>query len=353
MYNSHHHHTEYWQAVQERDTRYDGVFVYAVRSTGIYCRPSCPSRRPHRDQVTFFITPEEADQAGFRPCRRCRPGETDAQIVLVQQACDYLREHFQDAPTLDELATHVSVSPYHLHRIFKRITGVTPRQYTDACRLGHFKASLKNGDSVTRALYDAGFNSSSRVYEGQLGMTPTTYRQGGPDTTIRYAVVACSLGYLLVAATGRGVCAVSLGDTPEDLIARLADEFPAAERVRDDSGLSRWVEDILHYLDGEQHSFDLPLDVQATVFQRRVWEALRAIPYGDTRTYSEIAAAVGQPQAARAVAQACATNPAALVIPCHRVVRKGGDLGGYRWGVDRKRALLAREQAVDGYSYDI
>ena len=334
-----------WQAVQNRDAAYDGAFVYAVRSTGIYCRPSCPARRPRREQVVFFNTLEAASQAGFRPCRRCRPGEVDAQVALVRLACEYIEGHVDDAPTLADLGAHLNVSPYHLLRVFKRIMGLTPRQYIAACRLAQFKAQLKKGETVTRALYDAGYGSSSRLYPGQLGMTPTDYRRGGEGMHVGYTVVECALGYLLVAATQRGVCAVSLGDSGEALETALAEEYPAADIRRDGEGLSRWVNAILDHLDGKLSHLDLPLDVQATAFQQRVWEALRAIPYGSTRSYGEIAQALGQPQAARAVARACATNPAAIVIPCHRVVRQDGDLGGYRWGLERKRALLAQEQA--------
>jgi AraC family transcriptional regulator of adaptative response/methylated-DNA-[protein]-cysteine methyltransferase len=336
----------WWDAVQDRDASYDGAFVYAVRSTGIYCRPSCAARRPRREQVMFFATPQAASQAGFRPCRRCRPGEVDAQAALIRLACEYIERHCEDSPTLGDLSIHLAVSPYHLQRIFKRVMGVSPRQYAEACRLAQFKAHLKKGEMVTRALYDAGYGSSSRLYPGQLGMTPTEYRKGGKGMQIGYTVVKCKLGYVLVAATERGVCAVSLGDSIEMLESALAEEYPAAEIRRDGQSLSRWVGAILDYLEGQPTPLDLPLDVQATVFQRRVWEALRAIPYGSTRSYSEIAQSLGHPQAARAVARACATNPVSIVVPCHRVVRTDGGLGGYRWGLERKRALLAQEKAA-------
>jgi AraC family transcriptional regulator of adaptative response/methylated-DNA-[protein]-cysteine methyltransferase len=336
----------WWDAVQNRDASYDGAFVYAVRSTGIYCRPSCAARRPRREQVVFFATPQAAGQAGFRPCRRCRPGEVDAQAAMVRQACEYIEQHCEDAPTLSDLSAHLAVSPYHLQRLFKRIMGVSPRQYADACRLAQFKAHLKKGEMVTRALYDAGYGSSSRLYPGQLGMTPTEYRKGGKGMQIKYTVAKCKLGYVLVATTERGVCAVSLGDSVEILEAALVEEYPAADIRRDGEGRSRWVGAILDYLEGQPMPPDLPLDVQATAFQRRVWEALRAIPYGSTRSYSEIARSLGRPQAARAVARACATNPVSIVVPCHRVVRTDGGLGGYRWGLERKRALLAQEKAV-------
>lgn len=334
-----------WQAVQDRDRRYDGVFVYAVRSTGIYCRPSCPARRPHRKQVLFFPTPEAAGQAGFRPCRRCQPDAVDFQVDMVRRACDYIERHFEDAPTLTDLGAHLHVSPNHLQRVFKRVTGVTPRQYAEACRLAQLKAQLKAGEPVTKALYAVGYNSTSRLYPGKLGMTPTTYRRGGQGATIGYAVVACALGYLLVAATERGICAVSLGDSVEALEVALVDEYPAADITHDAGTLTQWTGAILRHLDGEQPYLDLPLDIQATAFQQRVWEVLRAIPYGSTRSYSEIARSLGKPKAARAVARACAANPVAVVIPCHRAVRKDGDPGGYRWGLARKRALLAQESA--------
>ena len=343
--------TQYWQAVLSRDRQSDGSFVYAVLSTGIYCRPSCPSRRPRREQVVFFSQPEAAEQAGFRQCRRCRPRGIDTaeeQQVLVERARRYIEAHLEEAVTLAALSAEVGMSPHHLQRLFKRVIGVSPRQYVDACRLDRFKTQIKGGAPVTRALYEVGYSSSSRLYErtdAQLGMTPTTYRKGGKDMNISYTIVDCPLGRLLVAATARGVCAVSLGDADAPLEAALRGEYPAAKIERDERGLGEWVEAILRYLAGQQPQLDLPLDVQATAFQWQVWQALRAIPVGQTRSYSAVAQALGQPTAARAVARACATNPVSLVIPCHRVVREDGDLGGYRWGLERKRALLAQEKA--------
>lgn len=338
-----------WQAILDRDVGSDGAFVYAVRSTGIYCRPSCPSRRPRRDQVIFFPVSEAAERAGFRPCRRCRPQEnTSPQVKWVQHICRYIETHLNDPLTLANLSAEVGISPYHLQRTFKRIMGLTPRQYAEAYRLGRLKTRLREGEDVTRALYAVGYGSSSRVYERaptQLGMTPATYRRGGRGMRISYTIVDCPLGRLLVAATERGVCAVSLGDSDAALEAALSSEYPAAEIDRDEVDLNQWVSTLLNYLNGRQpHLNLLPMDVQATAFQWRVWKELRAIPYGSTRSYGEVARVLGQPTAARAVARACATNPVALVIPCHRVVRKDGDLGGYRWGVERKRALLAQEQ---------
>lgn len=344
----------YWQAVQERDRSRDGTFYYGVRSTGIYCRPSCPSRRPGRPQVVFFEQPAQAEAAGFRPCRRCRPLEAaNYQAEIVQQACRYIEDNVArpaGPPALAELGQQVGLSPFHLQRLFKRVTGVSPRQYAEAYRLGQLKDRLKDQESVTGALYSAGYGSSSRLYEqasASMGMTPASYRRGGSGTAIHYTVADCSLGHLMVAATDKGICAVRLGDDEGKLRDELAREYPAAELHRDESGaLGEWVQEILNYLAGQQPRLDLPLDIQATAFQRQVWEALRTIPYGSTRSYGEVAASLGQPGAVRAVAHACAVNPVALVIPCHRVIRQNGELAGYRWGLDRKRALLEKERAV-------
>ncbi len=340
----------YWQAVLTRDNTSDGAFVYAVRSTGIYCNPSCPSRKPQREQILFFTRPEAAEQAGFRACRRCRPGEPsllENQVELVQQTCRYIESHLEGPVTLATLGEQVHLSPYHLQRVFKRVMGITPRQYAEAYRLGQLKTQLKDGNSVTRALYEVGYSSSSRLYErtpAQLGMTPTVYRRGGKGMCINYTIVNCPLGRILVAATEKGVCAVCLGDSDTSLESTLISEYPSAQIQRDDHQLGQWVNALLDYLSGEQPHLNLPIDVQATAFQWRVWEALQAIPYGSTRSYSEIAQAIGKPGATRAVAQACATNPVALIVPCHRVVRQNGDSGGYRWGKERKQRLLAQEQ---------
>lgn len=342
----------FWQAVLSRDTRFDGRIFFGVRSTGIYCRPSCPARRPRREQVVFFHIPEAAESAGFRSCRRCRPriaSTADPQVEMVRRACRYIEEHLDTLPTLEALSAHTGVSPYHLHRVFKRVAGITPRQYAEACRLSKFKTRVKKGESVTGAMYDAGYGSSSRLYErapSQLGMTPADYRRGGKGTRISYTTAGCSLGRLLVAATEKGVCAVRLGDSNAELEADLLSEYPAADVQRNDETLSKWVEQILNYLEGVQPHLDLPLDVQATAFQWSVWEKLCEIPYGSTRSYREIAKAIGRPTASRAVARAIATNPVALVVPCHRVVREDKSLGGYRWGVERKQALLEREKSA-------
>ena len=328
-----------WRIVLARDRRYDGAFVYAVRSTGIYCRPSCASRRPRRGQVTFFPIPEAAEREGFRACRRCRPTEAagaDPAVALVRETCRALDAPDSEMPKLDR----------RLVRAFKRVLGVTPLQYRDARRVARFKHELKRRPHVTPAVYEAGYGSSSRVYEranAQLGMTPATYARGGAGTEIAFAVVPCSLGRLLVAATPRGLCRVSLGDNATALEADLAAEFPAAQIRKDRSTLEDAVTAILGYLDGREPHLALPLDIRATAFQRRVWQELQRIPYGETRSYADVARRIGRPTASRAVARACATNPAALIIPCHRVVREDGEMGGYRWGLERKKALLARE----------
>lgn len=341
-----------WRAVLDRDARLAGTFVFGVRSTGIYCRPGCPSRRPGREQVVFFPSPQAAEQAHFRACRRCRPREGagfDARAELVKRVCDYIEANPDEPLTLAVLSRQVGMSPYHLHRTFKRIVGITPHQYVRAHRLSALKAQLKKGQGVTTALYEAGYGSSSRLYEGAaagLGMTPATYRRGGIGTKIEYTIVDCPLGRLLVAATDRGVCMVSLGDSDAGLEAALKADYPAAELRRDGGGLGDWVNALLGHLNGDQLHLRLPLDIQATGFQARVWEQLRAIPYGSVRTYGQIARALGRPTAARAVGRACATNPVSLVIPCHRAVGQGGSLVGYRWGVERKRLLLERERAM-------
>ena len=337
-----------WRIVLARDRRYDGRFVYAVRSTGVYCRPSCPSRRPRRAQVAFYSGPDDAEAAGFRACRRCHPrdaGAADPAATLVRAACARL-DAAPEQP-LAPLARALGASPFQLTRAFRRVLGVTPQQYRDARRRERLRAELKRRKHVGPAVYEAGFGSASRVYEradDHLGMTPRTYGRGAPGITIHYAAVPSPLGRLLVGATDRGVCFVSLGDV-EPLEHALKSEFPAARLQRDAHGLGRWTTAIVKHLEGRAPQLDVPLDVQATAFQRRVWEELQKIPYGRTRSYAEIARRIGRPKATRAVAHACATNPAAVVIPCHRVVRADGDPGGYRWGVERKRALLAQEAA--------
>ena len=343
----------WWQAVLARNNRFDGSFVYGVRSTGIYCRPSCSARRPRRDQVIFFRMSEAAEQAGFRPCRRCRPDEAvieDPQVKLVKCLCRYIERYDSpdSQPTLAGMGDHVHVSPHHLQRTFRRIMGITPRQYAEACRLNRLKALVRKGESVTRALYEAGYGSSSRLYEGassRMGMTPGAYLRGGKGMRIQYTIVDSPLGRLLVAATEKGICAVSIGRSDKVLKAALLNEYPAAEIRWDKAGRREYMTALVKYLDGKQPNLDLPLDIQVTAFQWKVYEVLKTIPYGRTRTYGEIAEAIGHPKAVRAVARACATNPTAMVIPCHRVVRKDGSLGGYRWGLERKKTLLKKEQA--------
>jgi AraC family transcriptional regulator, regulatory protein of adaptative response / methylated-DNA-[protein]-cysteine methyltransferase len=342
----------YWQAVMSRNAEADGTFVYAVRSTGIYCNPSCPARRPKREHVLFFSLPAEAEQAGFRACRRCQPQLTSSdalQVAMVQQVCSYIESHLEEPITLADLGSLVNMSPFHLQRIFKQSMSISPHQYAEACRLKKLKTRLREGETVTNALIEAGYSSTSRLYErsqAHLGMTPTRYRNGGQDMLIRYTIVPSPMGRLLVAATDKGICFVSLGDSDEQLEQALTQEYPAAETVCDGQQLSDWVTALLHHLEGEQPHLSLPLDVQATAFQWRVWRELQAIPYGETRSYGEIAQALGDKKKARAVARACATNPVAIAVPCHRVIRESGDLGGYRWGIERKERLLAQEQAV-------
>ena len=340
-----------WDAIVARDKGFDGVFVVGVRSTKIYCRPSCHSRRPGRERVVFFPLPEAAEAAGFRACLRCRPREAapqDPDLKLVRTICSYIREHApEDIPTLAELGSEANLSPFHLQRIFKRVMGITPRQYAEAGRTKHLKVRLREAGTVTEALYDAGFGSASRLYEpaaGRLGMSPATYAHGGKGMNITYTLVDSPLGRLLVAATGKGICAVSLGDSDDALIAALTGEYPAARIHRDDNALKERVGLVLEMLSGKKPDTGLPVDIQVTAFQWQVYQALLAIPPGDTRTYEEVAKAVGRPKAVRAVGHACATNPVAVVIPCHRVVRKDGHLGGYRWGLDRKKRLLALEE---------
>ena len=342
-----------WQAVAAKDSRFDGQFVFAVTSTKIYCRPSCPSRRPRRERVQFFDVPDAAEQAGFRACLRCEPRRArvlDPQIALVQRVCRFLDASQTETVKLADLAAHAGVSAFHLQRTFKRIMGISPRQYLTARRFGNFKTLVREGEPVTQALYDSGFNSSSRLYEHapeELGMTPATYGRGGQGTTINYTIVASPLGRLLVATTERGVCAVRMGDTDAELENDLRVEFPAANVERNDAALREPVQKILSHLTNKEPRLDLPLDIRSTAFQRQVWEKLRSIPYGQTVSYGEVAKSLGKAGAVRAVGRACATNPVALVIPCHRVVREDQSLGGYRWGLERKKKLLAQERTKE------
>ncbi len=338
-----------WQSVLARDSAADGRFVYAVRTTGVYCRPSCPSRRAKPANVAFYPTPREAEAAGFRPCRRCNPhgqSAAEANAALVAEACRLIAEA-ETPPALDELAARIGMSPHYFHRQFKAVTGLTPREWGAALRAERLRGGLRQGQgSVTAAIYEAGFNSNSRFYERSdemLGMTATAYRQQGRDTEIRFALGQCALGAILVAESDRGICAITMGDAPEPLLREFQDRFSQARLIGADTEFERRVARIVGFVEAPRIGLDLPLDIRGTAFQQRVWQALRQIPVGETTSYAQIAARIGAPKAVRAVAQACAANQIAVAIPCHRVVRTDGGLSGYRWGVARKRALLDRE----------
>jgi AraC family transcriptional regulator of adaptative response/methylated-DNA-[protein]-cysteine methyltransferase len=337
-----------WNAVVARDREHDGKFVFAVSTTGVYCRPSCPARRPQRKNVQFFARPEKAEQAGYRACLRCRPKSLsgNAQIDGLKEICRYIEQHLDEPVTLKRLGKEFGQSRFHLQRRFKAALGITPREYADTCRLKSLKRSLQAGDNVTRALYDAGYGSSSRLYErtaSQLGMTPDKYRRGAIAAAIRYICADSPLGRMLVAATDRGVCAIQFAGSDGELLEGLKHEFPFAVRREDEGGLKAWVRTLLDKMQGKKLEEALPLDIRATAFQRRVWRYLQSIPFGTTQSYSQVAKGIGEPRACRAVARACATNPVAVAIPCHRVVRENGEISGYRWGMERKRALLAME----------
>ncbi|WP_044558450.1 bifunctional DNA-binding transcriptional regulator/O6-methylguanine-DNA methyltransferase Ada [Azospirillum sp. B4] len=340
-----------WQAVLNRDAGQDGRFVYSVKTTGVYCRPSCPSRLAKPQNVAFHDSCAAAERAGFRPCKRCKPdqqGTAQRQAQLVADACRAI-ETAEEAPGLEELAGQAGLSPYHFHRVFKAVTGLTPKAYATAHRARRVRDELaRPGATVTTALYDAGFNASSRFYEAAeslLGMRPGDYRAGGTNADIRFAVAQCSLGAILVARSDRGICAITLGDDPEALVRDLQDRFPKACLTGDDAEFDAQVAQVVGFVEAPRLGLGLPLDVRGTAFQQRVWQALRAIPAGETASYAQVAASIGAPRAVRAVAQACANNSIAVAIPCHRVVRTDGALSGYRWGVERKRSLLARERA--------
>jgi AraC family transcriptional regulator of adaptative response/methylated-DNA-[protein]-cysteine methyltransferase len=353
-----------WNAVLARDPARDGEFVFAVSSTGVYCRPSCAARRPRRENVRFFPGPEQAERAGYRACLRCRPksfsGNSQADGVKV--ICRFIEQHLDEPLTLARLGKEFRQSPFQLQRRFKQALGITPRAYADSCRLRLLKRNLQSGDSVTRAMYDAGYGSSSRLYEktaSQLGMTPDKYRRGAIAAAIRYTCADSPLGRMLIAATDRGICSIQFARTDGELLEGLKHEFPFASRKLDDGGLQSWVTALLGHMRGQDldssssplsssssSSSLLPLDIRATAFQRRVWTYLQSIPFGATRSYSAVAKAIGQPRAVRAVARACATNPVAVAIPCHRVVRQDGSMAGYRWGIERKKALLEMEQGT-------
>lgn len=336
------------KAVLERDIRFDGVFVLGVRTTGIYCRPSCRARSPKPENMRFFDDCAQAEEAGFRACKRCQPQQRQAELETAEQVCALLS---QPGPPLSlaQLAEATGFSPGHLHRLFKAVMGITPRQYAEAVRLGNFTQRLKSGHDVAEAAQEAGYGSSSRVYErvpNQIGMTPARYKKGGRGMHINYTIVGSPLGRMLVGATERGVCAISFGDSDAELMAGLKREYPNAQITQTGEGLHNHIQQMLRHLSGEMPHLDLPLDLQVTAFQWRVMQALQAIPYGQTRSYAELAEAAGVPNGARAVAGVCAANPVAVAIPCHRIIHKDGSMSGYRWGVARKRALLQREAAA-------
>jgi AraC family transcriptional regulator, regulatory protein of adaptative response / methylated-DNA-[protein]-cysteine methyltransferase len=342
---------ERWEAVCRRDRAADGALYYAVRTTGVYCRPSCSSRQPRRENVEFHATPAAAEAAGFRPCKRCKPtaqGLAERHAAVVAKACRLI-EQAEELPSLDDLARGAGLSPFHFHRVFKSVTGVTPKAYADAHRGRRVRDELKSAGTVTEAIYGAGFNSNARFYESSddlLGMTPSEFRDDGAGATIRFAVGECSLGSILVAATDKGVCAIQFGDDPDALVRNLQDAFSKAKLVGGDAAFEQLVAKVVGFIEAPQHGLDLPLHVRGTAFQQKVWRALRKIRPGTTASYAAIAERIGEPKAVRAVAQACGANPVAVAIPCHRVVRRDGALSGYRWGVERKRALLEKEAAA-------
>jgi AraC family transcriptional regulator, regulatory protein of adaptative response / methylated-DNA-[protein]-cysteine methyltransferase len=352
-----------WQAVLARDADQDGKFVFGVSSTGVYCRPSCPARRPRRENVRFFLAPAAAEKAGYRACLRCRPKAAGghSRADMVKSICRYIEQHLDETISLARLGMVFHQSPFHLQRTFKSVLGITPRAYAESCRMNQLKRNLQAGHSVTRAMYDAGYSSSSRLYErtaSQLGMTPDKYRRGAIAAVIRYTLSDSPLGRMLIAATDKGICAINFANSDDELEQGLRHEFPFAVRRRDDQALAARKRALLVHMNGPQLNggkrlryklpASLPLDIQATAFQRKVWSHLQSIPFGETQSYAEVAKAIGQPTASRAVARACATNRIAVAIPCHRVVREDGDLAGYRWGVERKKSLLEMEKRASG-----
>jgi AraC family transcriptional regulator of adaptative response/methylated-DNA-[protein]-cysteine methyltransferase len=339
---------ERWQAVMGRDGTSDGKFVFAVSSTGVYCRPSCPSKRPRRENVTFFRRPQDAEIAGFRACLRCRPKAISGnpQQELIKGVCRYIEQYLDEPVTLARLGAEFGQSPFHLQRTFKAVLGITPKEYANSCRMRDFRQNLKAGHSVTRAMHDAGYSSTSRLYSrtsSELGMEPAKYRRGAIAAPIRYACADSPLGRMLVAATAKGICSIQFADSDEELEQGLKQEFPFALRRRDDSAMAELAERVVRQISNSTPSSSLPLDIRATAFQRLVWTYLQSIGAGETRSYSDVAKAIRRPSAIRAVARACAANPVAIAIPCHRVVRANGDMGGYRWGMQRKNKLLQLE----------
>jgi AraC family transcriptional regulator of adaptative response/methylated-DNA-[protein]-cysteine methyltransferase len=337
-----------WASVVARDPKADGKFYYSVKTTGVYCRPSCAARLPRPENVRFHATRKDAEKAGFRPCKRCKPNEislAEQHAAKIAAVCRLI-EKSEEAPSLEQLANHAGLSAYYFHRVFKAITGLTPKEYAAAHRAKRVRSKLGKSGTVTEAIYDAGYNSNGRFYETSnevLGMTPSNYRAGGASTEIRFAVGECSLGSILVAKSERGICAILLGDDPDALARELQDQFPQANLIGGDAEFERLVGKVVGFVEAPALGLDLPLDVRGTAFQQRVWQALRKIPAGSTASYTDIARQIGSPKSVRAVAQACGANVLAVAIPCHRVVRNDGALSGYRWGVERKRALLKRE----------
>ena len=350
-----------WQAVLTRDSASDGKFVFAVSSTGVYCRPSCPAKRPRRENVTFFRRPQEAESAGYRECLRCRPKAVSGnpRQELIKSVCRYIEQHLDEPVTLAQIGAEFRLSPFHLQRTFKAVLGITPKEYANSCRMRGFRQNLKAGHSVTRAMHEAGYNSTSRLYArtaSELGMEPAKYRRGAIAAPIRYTCADSPLGRLLIAATDKGICSIKFAHSDEELEQGLKQEFPFALRRRDDRDLAVLANRVMQRIRGtggnknknRDLASTLPLDIQATAFQRRVWSYLQSIAFGETRSYSQVAKAIRQPSAVRAVARACATNPVAVAIPCHRVVRSDGEMGGYRWGLERKKALLEMEAGSGG-----
>lgn len=337
-----------WATVVARDPAADGNFFYSVRTTGVYCRPFCGARTPRPKNVAFYLTAADAERAGFRPCKRCKPDQpslAEQHAARIAELCRLI-ENAAHVPGLEKLADHAGLSTYHLHRVFKAVTGLTPKAYAAAHRAKRIRSELDRSNTVTEAIYDAGYSSNGRFYEKSneiLGMTPTSYRAGGAKTEIRFAIGECSLGSILVAASARGVCAILMGDDPNELARDLQDRFPRANLIGGDAEFEQLIAKVVGFVEAPRLGLDLPLDVRGTAFQQRVWQALREIPAGKTVSYADIAKRIGAPKSVRAVAQACATNMLAVAIPCHRVVRNDGGLSGYRWGVERKRALLDRE----------
>ncbi|MCJ9429345.1 bifunctional DNA-binding transcriptional regulator/O6-methylguanine-DNA methyltransferase Ada [Kordiimonas marina] len=341
---------EKWQAVRARDKTADGQFYFSVATTGVYCRPSCGARLPNRENVAFHNDRDAAEAAGFRPCKRCRPDSTpswQARAAMVAEACRFI-EDAETSPTLEDVAAHAGLSPHHFHRVFKEVTGVTPKAYATAHRTKAVKAGLKTGGTVTDAIYDAGYGASSRFYEkadGFLGMSPKAYKAGGKGQTVRYSIRPSALGRMLIAATDKGICMIQFGDDDTALTEALSHDFPDATLTAGDAVFDAWADAALALVEtGAKPEAGLPLDIQGTAFQQKVWQALQAIPPGETASYKEVAEAIGDAKAVRAVARACASNRIAVAIPCHRVVRSDGGISGYRWGVERKRVLLSREK---------